>query len=61
MSEELLTGLILIGGILFFAILFLPLSIEYIMVTGLIMAVMYVFGVLLGKKMKYLNCSEMGN
>ena len=53
LSEELLTGLILIGGLLFFAILFLPLSIEYILVTGLIMAVMYVFGVLLGKKMKY--------
>ncbi len=52
-SEELLTGIIIIGGLLFFAILFLPLSIEYILVTGLIMAVMYVFGVILGKRMKY--------
>jgi|GEM_PF-2203388 hypothetical protein len=51
-TEELLIGLILIGGMLFFAILFLPLSIEYILVTGLIMAVMYVFGVMLGKRMK---------
>lgn len=42
----------LLVGMLLFAYLFLPYSPEYILVTGVIMFIMFAFGLYLSRKMR---------
>jgi len=51
MEQDILIVALLIFGMLIFAYLFLPLSVEYIAVTGIIMFVLFLLGMFLSKNL----------